>query len=205
MTTEEHVPPAGRRQKLTLVILGLIFLAPALSAWLIFNFTNVGRDNGGKVNHGDLVVPPRKIANIVLSDPLHKGQPQRLYGKWSIVYLVSGGCDKTCDYKLYTMRQLRLAMGRDDDRVQRILVVYGSDATVLSEVQEKNYAGQLLVRASKQLQAVFKLTDTEQPLNLHRLYIVDPRGNLMMSYRDGTNPTDIIKDLKRLLKYSRIG
>ena len=43
------------------------------------------------------------------------------------------------------------------------------------------------------------------PLPAHRIYIVDPRGFLMMSYTPDTDPAGIIKDLKRLLRYSSIG
>jgi hypothetical protein len=38
-----------------------------------------------------------------------------------------------------------------------------------------------------------------------RVYLVDPLGNLMMYYLPDANPRGMIKDLHRLLKYSRIG
>ena len=49
------------------------------------------------------------------------------------------------------------------------------------------------------------LNDSDNPLNAHRLYIIDPLGNLMMSYEPDVNPRDIYKDLKKLLRGSRIG
>jgi hypothetical protein len=39
----------------------------------------------------------------------------------------------------------------------------------------------------------------------HLLYIVDPLGNLMMSYDARTNPRGLLEDLKKLLALSHIG
>ena len=38
-----------------------------------------------------------------------------------------------------------------------------------------------------------------------KFYIIDPFGNLIMSYSADSDPDDLISDLKRLLRYSRIG
>jgi hypothetical protein len=51
----------------------------------------------------------------------------------------------------------------------------------------------------------FHLNENDKPLEAHRLYIIDPLGNLMMSYEVDTNPREIYKDLKKLLRGSRIG
>lgn len=205
MTMDNREPATGGRHRMILIVLALIFLAPVLGSWIMFYLTDFGRNGEGPSSHGTLIVPPRKIDDVVLIDPENGGQSHRLYGKWNIVYLVSGACGPACEDKLYEMRQLRLAMGRDAGRVQRVLVVYGGRPPTLSGAQMEKYQGQLLVHATGQMQTVFKLTDTERPLDRQRLYIIDPRGNLMMSYPEGTEPAGIIKDLKRLLKYSSIG
>jgi len=51
----------------------------------------------------------------------------------------------------------------------------------------------------------FRLNEAEDPLKMNRIYIVDPLGNLMMSYEPNVNPRDIYTDLKKLLRGSRIG
>ena len=51
----------------------------------------------------------------------------------------------------------------------------------------------------------FRLKDADDPENAGRIYIIDPQGNLMMSYAPNVNPGDIYKDLKKLLRSSRIG
>lgn len=47
---------------------------------------------------------------------------------------------------------------------------------------------------------------TPEPLEqAGRIYVVDPLGNLMMSYARTAEPKGLLEDLKKLLKYSRIG
>ena len=49
----------------------------------------------------------------------------------------------------------------------------------------------------------FRLAAGDDPLAAGRLYLVDPRGYLMMSYAADADPQNIISDLKRLVRYSR--
>ena len=58
---------------------------------------------------------------------------------------------------------------------------------------------------AESIAGIFTLEAGDLPLNAGRLYLIDPLGNLMMSYPSGTDPVGIIKDLKRLFKYSGIG
>jgi hypothetical protein len=39
----------------------------------------------------------------------------------------------------------------------------------------------------------------------HTLFVVDPLGNLMMSYDARQNPRGLLEDLKKLLRLSHIG
>ena len=40
-------------------------------------------------------------------------------------------------------------------------------------------------------------------LKSNSIYLIDPYGNLMMQYKDGTEPTGIIKDIERLIRNAR--
>lgn len=193
-----------RSRKTVLTALAVIFLAPVIVSWALFSFTDVGR-NQEKYGHGVLINPPRKLPDMMLTDPANPRAGQRLYGKWNIVYLASGACGSECDNGLYTMRQLRLAVGREAHRLRRVLIVFNPADQALSGEQLNRYSGQLTAKAGEGLLQAFKLTEAERPVNLQRLYIIDPLGNLMMCYPEGTDPAGIIKDLKRLLKFSRIG
>ncbi|HEU4708742.1 MAG TPA: hypothetical protein VFS17_05460, partial [Methylophilaceae bacterium] len=54
------------------------------------------------------------------------------------------------------------------------------------------------------LRAQFDLTDTPAGSD-NRIYLVDPLGNLMMSFPDSVSAADIRKDITRLLAYSWAG
>ena len=107
------------------------------------------------------------------------------------------------------MRQIRLATGKYAPRIQRLLILFDSGQQALSSELFKKYSGQLVLVANETaahgLLENFKLADSDQPLTTSRLYIIDPQGNLMMSYPADTDPRGIIKDFVRLLKYTRAG
>lgn len=199
---------AGKaRQRLMLLVLVLIFAAPLITAWLLLHFTDIGRAGGS--SHGHLVQPPRVLADIALRDPATGAQTDRLRGKWTLLYLSRPACRQPCADNLYRMRQLRLAMGENAHRVRRLLAVYGGALDDASRRILEQYPGQLIVDGTELDRddpgASFRLAPGEDPVGAGRLYLIDPLGNLMMSYAPDTDPVGIIADLRRLLKYSHIG
>ena len=194
-----EITATQRRSRLVMIAIFLLFLLPPLLAWFVVFETNYKRNAGGGVQHGILIDPPRALENRDLVDPVARAK-KPLYGKWTMFALVEGGCDRDCKEVLYRMRQIRLAMGEHVFRVQR--AVYFA-----SEGMEENainiffgYEGQLVL-ARNQAGADFRknfLVDDKMPD--HAIYLIDPRGFLMMCYPKDTNPTGIIKDLKRLLR-----
>jgi hypothetical protein len=53
--------------------------------------------------------------------------------------------------------------------------------------------------------APFFLIEGTAMQQAERVYFVDPLGNLMMYYEADADPGGMLKDLGKLLKYSRIG
>jgi cytochrome oxidase Cu insertion factor (SCO1/SenC/PrrC family) len=196
-------------KRLSVVGLLLIFASPILISWWLLNFTDYSRSDAA-ASHGELIVPPRPLQNMSLVNPTQKAEKTySLHGKWSLVYLITDVCDTDCGENLYKMRQLRLAAGEYAPRIQRVLVYTGKNVSPMNEEQMKNFPGQLLLSADQQGQLfstkIFARMKDENPALKRRLYLVDPLGNLMMSYSAESDPAGIIKDLKRLLRYSRIG
>jgi cytochrome oxidase Cu insertion factor (SCO1/SenC/PrrC family) len=204
MKTETTVEQ--RRQRRTLILLVLIFAAPFTLAWLLFNYTQFGR-GGASTSHGQLINPPRQLADFPLTDPGNAQAAAHLYGKWNLVYLVDGECGRRCEQNLYRLRQIRLAQGKHAHRIQRVLLDLGPGHVSLSSRQLRDYAGQLLAdpEDAAALLIRFRLARGDEPLKAGRTYIVDPRGFLMMSYEADADPTGIIDDLHHLLRYSGVG
>ena len=200
---------AQRKPLLILLLLFVVFAAPVLLSWFMFNYTDIGK-NPPPREYGALVVPPRPLPDWPLVNPLDEtNADKRLHGKWSLVYLLNEACQEDCRRNLYKMRQLRLATGKYAHRLQRIVLVVNSDKDAIAREQLLDYAGQLVLFPedgdAETVMTLFRLSDDDHPFGQRRLYLVDPLGNLMMSYEPATKPELIIKDLNRLLKYSRIG
>ena len=194
------------RKQAILIILFAVFALPPLLSWYAFNYTDLGkqRSTGG---HGALIAPPRPLPAWDLVD--QEGAATPLHGKWTLVYPLNGKCGEDCLRNLYRMRQLRLAVGKNAGRVQRAVLVVNGDRNAVTVEQWQYYPGQLLLFPENMdgdaLRSLFALSAGDRPFAGERLYLIDPLGNLMMSYARTADPKGIIKDLSRLLKYSRTG
>ena len=195
------------KNRVTVIVIVLIFIAPLAASWLLLNYTDIAEQRGTD-NHGDLITPPRPLPNVKLIDPISEANNGHLYGKWSMLYIAGNSCDQVCIENLYRMRQVRLATGKHYQRVQRVLLLEHADTSALAQIFS-NYSGQLLMSTDdinmEKFLDNFRFEQTENPADKHRIYLIDPLGNLMMRYSPDTNPSGIIKDLNRLLRASRIG
>jgi len=195
------------KNRFIIILMVLIFSAPFVGSWLLLNYTDIveERDKG---SYGVLIDPPRTLPNMKLIDPLSDTNNGQLQGKWSMLYIVENSCDEMCIENLYRMRQIRLATGKHYQRVQRVLLVQQGNTNGLAQIF-KDYSGQWLMATEninmKDLLDNFRAEPSENPAQKHRIYIVDPLGNLMMRYSPDTDPLGIIKDLNRLLQASHIG
>ncbi|MEE9343103.1 MAG: hypothetical protein V3V12_05695 [Gammaproteobacteria bacterium] len=206
---DSALPPSRTRSRLSLLLLLGIFAAPVILAWVLF-FLMPSLRPTNTTNHGDLVVPVRQMPT--LSATVQNGEPISeafFQKKWSFVYLLSGVCNEACIERLFIMRQVRLTQGKNIKRLKRVLFwePSGTSAAERKALAEK-FPG--LVIASPEagqwpeLEQHFSVD--EQPMSqAQRLYLVDPMGNLMMSYDPAHDPKGMIKDLRRLLKYSGSG
>jgi len=191
----------------TLPALFLLFAAPAALSWWLLSVAEFDPGDAG-ASHGELIVPPRPLEDMVLKGLVDPEATGHLHGKWTLVSLQQGVCNRPCLEQLYKMRQIRLATGKYARRVQRLLVVDGPFSVPGGKRRIEAFQGQLIYERVEDRGALMKVFETKaggDPMEENSLYLIDPLGNLMMRYAPGTEPTGIIKDLKRLLRYSRIG
>lgn len=197
------------RSRISLLVVAGLFLAPVILAWLVFFVFPQWRPTG-TINNGELVQPVRPLPAFTLHSLDGKQIDETLLrGKWTFVSLVQNRCDEACVKQLYTIRQIRLAQGKNIDRLQRILFWQEADQAdpALKNLQEKFPGLVILPLGSEYRQSlpqVFQL-DKINPLKSNNYYLVDPLGNLMMRYSPDAEPHGVIKDLERLLKYSGLG
>lgn len=198
-------PSALRRSRLQLVLLALVFFGPVgLSFWLYYG---AHYRTAKSVAHGELLQPARPTPEAILATPAGTPTaPRFLRGKWSLVLLAGESCTEACRKDLAEMRNIRLAMDRERDRVQRVLLGLPPccAATELADT-----AGSDLVvawvdsLAGRRLLAPFPGEGPAERAG--RIYVIDPLGNLVISYPAGAERKGLIKDLEKLLRLSHIG
>ena len=169
----------------------------------------------GTANHGELVDPPRSLSDVVFQ---HEGVAETLWAdlptKWRLVVVQRGDlCDETCQQQLYQTRQIHLALGKEFNRVGRVLLGDVAAASVLiSPVTAQNDEPQrLLPWLEREHLGLTPLTlassrlDTLLPETIDQpgqWYVVDPAGWIMMRVADDLHYKDVISDLRFLLKHS---
>ena len=169
----------------------------------------------GTANHGELVDPPRSLSDVVFQ---HEGVAETLWAdlptKWRLVVVQRGDlCDETCQQQLYQTRQIHLALGKEFNRVGRVLLGDVAAASVLiSPVTAQNDEPQrLLPWLEREHLGLTPLTlassrlDTLVPETIDQpgqWYVVDPAGWIMMRVADDLHYKDVISDLRFLLKHS---
>ncbi|MGH8295002.1 MAG: hypothetical protein ACRETZ_05790 [Steroidobacteraceae bacterium] len=194
----------------TLGGIAALFLLPLLGAFWLYYGTSWRPS--GHLNHGALIEPPRPLPQVNLPRvPLIRSPPGRelssigpslFHGTWTLAYVGDGGCDADCRRTLYVMRQTWFALGKDMLRVDRVFLVTGNCCA--KAFLGRGHGGLTVLDAAgtpgQRLLGEFPPGD-----RAHSLFIVDPRGNLMMRYDVRRNPRGLLIDLRRLLALSDIG
>lgn len=183
----------GARAKLALI--AAIFAAPIVASYLAYYYGHAKPT----ANHGELLLPPLQASDAAFRRPDGRAfSLAELRGRWVLVAQDGGDCANRCIEKLVAMRQVRLALGRDAERVARVLLVEGDRAPD---------AARLAAFPGMQVAAGPKGSglDARAAGDLDHVYLVDPNGNVMMRWRSTDDPKGMLLDLQRLLRASQIG
>jgi hypothetical protein len=190
----------SRNLRMLAALAGLFLLPLAVAFWMYY-----GTDwrPARTVNHGELITPVRSLPAASLPAVIPDAAPAQLFHrKWSLVYVGDGRCEEACRQALYIMRQTRLSLNSEMDRVERVFLV--TSQCCAREFLAHEHPGLLVLDATgtsaNSLVGVFPVNEREQSL-----FVIDPLGNLMMRYDVRQNPKGLLQDLKKLLSLSHIG
>lgn len=195
----------------TLVAIISPFVLFALAGRFLINPWELPRQNKGQ-----LLIPHIDIATLDANDGAgHLFDAEDTKGMWSILYIAGSECDTRCKNGLYyQIRQVRLALGEDIDRVRRVIVHTAPAANSLSEFLDNNVEGMISINAmpdtvQRALAPVYA-PESSQPVG--DIFLVSPDGQIFMRYPTHENmeatleeAENIRVDLKRTLKGSLIG
>ena len=195
-------PSSARARNLrTVAALAALFLLPLALAFYVYYGT--AWRPAGSVSHGSLISPPRPLPQAALPRvPPDAPAAATLRGEWTLVYVGDGACDEDCRRALLVMRQTRLALNNDMTRVARVWLATGK--CCLAAGLAPGEAGLVVLDASGPAAAAL-LQAFPATGRAHALFVVDPLGNLMMSYDARNDPHGLLEDLRKLLRLSHIG
>ena len=100
------------------------------------------------------------------------------------------------------MRQLRLMQGKEMERVERVWLI--DDQAPLETTLMREYDGTRFVRADAKILSGWLPVEDSTAIQDH-LYLIDPRGHLMMRFPKDADPGKVKKDIGKLLRASSIG
>lgn len=194
------------RTKLIAVI--SVFAVPFLIATFWFDSLKTGGGSLGSKANGQLVAPARPLADFkqVELEGASVSSLSDIKEQWTLLYFHDGVCAERCSKALYDSRQVRLSLGREMHRVRRLLV---TDTPLTDELRETHLQLQTAGDDGGEGGLKAQVRDFVGPelfdADPEQLYLVDPLGNLMMRFPSDLPQKLFLKDLKVLLKASRIG
>jgi len=130
------------------------------------------------------------------------GQAAAWGPRWSLIYVRTAPCDTTCVEDLARIAAVHIRLGRDQPRMRRIYI--GPEPEPLAAL-DPMLAALPIGTPSYQAFADALVSAGVPPAEGGRLYVVDPHGNLVLSYPPRPDQEGLLKDLERLLDASRIG
>ena len=201
MTQEAPATADAPRGRAALIGLAALFFLPLLGSFYLY-YIGGWRPEGG-TNNGELISPARPLSPITLNKRDGTSPSQTLLqDKWSLVYIGDGRCDEACQHALWTVRQTRLLLAEDMDRVQRVFIA--DEACCNDAFLDREHPGLEVIRAEDDVTRQWLGQFPRDPA-VPYVYIIDPLGNLMMRFDTRENPKGLLKDLEKLLKRSHIG
>lgn len=182
--------------RVQLLLLAAVFLGPlVLAAWLYF--AGMAHIPEGRSNEGVLLQPIVNLPEVLPDSPLHEHND----GYWVLMYANSSDCGEDCEFSLYTLRQSRLMLGKEMDRLVRVFL--HGDTPPDTVLMAGEHEGLVTIQDAM----LSELLEAQRPAAVAAggYFLVDPLGNLVMYFRPDIDPQAMVGDIKHLLKLSRIG
>ena len=187
---------AGRWKMLTVL---LVCAAPVVASY----FTYYVIRPEGQPNFGALIDPQRPLpAATTQTLDGQAGELTALKGQWLLLSVAGGACADRCEKNLYFQRQLREALGKEKDRLDRVWLV--NDGVAVRNALLPALASSTVLRVAPAALSQWLEPAAGQRLQDH-LYLVDPMGNWMMRFpadMDAAAAAKARRDLERLLRAS---
>ena len=128
-----------------------------------------------------------------------------LKGHWIFLVLARDDCAQACEDNILKIRQLRFMQNNDMSRIRTVFLSTGLRPAVSEDLAAKYRPMEVYTANQDDFTRFFNslsLAGAPEAANRDRFYIIDPAGNLIISYPSNADPSYIKKDIKRLLQTS---
>ena len=175
-----------------LLLIGAVGLAPILASFAVYYFF----PRSAQTNYGTLLPTAPAPALEGTSDGGAPFRLAELRGRWVLIAASPAGCDAACARALHATRQAQAMQGRERERIVRVWLDAGG-APPAPELRAQ-HPGLVVARVSASALAAL-------PGGPTGIWLVDPLGNLVLSYPGDPDIKGLANDLARVLRASRIG
>ena len=188
------------------VLIFLLFSVPFIASTITFLIWKPSvTNNYGELLSPTIALPETQLKRVDTADAnasiVTELVEKSFRGKWLMLTRDSGACETACQKKLYAMRQARLSLGREQDRVLRVILV--DDDVVPSAALVAKFQGAIWISA-KRMPWLALLPSVDGNARNH-VYGVDTLGNVFIRYSADPDIKRMMKDFQRVLKASQIG
>ena len=189
------------RGRLKMLLLLVVCAAPVIASYLAYFVIRPD----GRTNYSELILPTRPLPPALpLTDLEGRAlRAETLKGQWLLVVVSGGACDAVCERYLCIQRQLREALGRDSDRLDKVWLIDDAltpRAETLNAVRSGG-APATVLRVPREALATWLAVPQGSRLESH-MAIVDPMGEWMMRVPADPDPARLKRDVERLLRAS---
>ena len=179
-----------RNRRILLMVIA-VFVLPIILAKFALNGNWLAT---GVTNKGNLLTNELTLAQLGIDKSAFEHQ-------WLILYRLPENCDLYCQKTLETVHNTYVALGKEMPRVSPVaLYINKFSSEQLQHISQSKW--QLLAMP----------TATKQRIDKPQVLIVDPLGNVFLSHQIPHNTEQlpqfgkqILADMKKLLKYSKVG
>ncbi|MFA3790952.1 hypothetical protein AB6T38_07525 [Aliiglaciecola sp. SL4] len=183
----------SNKKSKTPIIMFIVFVLPVVLAYLALTFDWF---NKGSTNKGKLLATPLDMSSLVAQrEPL-----------WRLLFVMPQECAEECENALYSINQIWVALGKESDRVEPLVLAH-QKSHIMDSTDTQRYPNIKVLKVDKiNVNNLFKDESTDG------IFIADTLGNVILKYpvkqqQDDAiqQSRDILADLRKLLKLSRIG
>jgi len=196
------MPYEAKKARYRALMFALLVVGCIASVILVWNLFNIKSEEAvtEPAETGQLIQPTLLFSQLKLTDANDKAEDiQKYNGHWLMVYVTPLPCQQQCQDNLYKIRQVWVGLGKNMDKVQRMLVTYkGQSDDKLKDLIAKQYMGTERAFTTQEVSRQF-FGKWGASSSQGVLYLVDPVGGVMMMY-DGDIPAKgLLDDMNHLL------